>query len=370
MDSPSKDSGMKSRLLWKLLGVNIVSIGVVILIVWLAIDYLASTYFMALMDKYNISPTEVHRMFLEATHRSLIWASLATLSLAVILSFLLTRKVLNPLSQMTGVTGKIAAGDYTARVPISSTDEIGQLAAAFNRMADSLQRTEQLRKTMVIDVAHELRTPLTNMRGYLEALNDGVLAPSKETLDSLLEETLRLAKLVEDLLQLAKADAAKENLRPQEILVQELIVQTLDLFRSQIGSKGIAVEMRFSSGADRVMADPDKLAQVVRNLLQNALQYTPQDGRVRIFSERLPGRIKLIFANTGDGIAKEDIPFIFDRFYRGEKSRSREHGGAGIGLAIVKELVEAHGGQVGAESSPLETRVCFALPARSTSLSG
>lgn len=361
---------MKSRLLWKLLGVNIAAIGVVILIVWVAIDYLASTYFMALMEKYNISPTAVHQMFLEATHRSLIWASLATLGLAVILCFLLTRKVLNPLSQMTGVAGKIASGDYRARVRISSTDEIGQLAAAFNRMADSLQRIEQLRKTMVIDVAHELRTPLTNMRGYLEAFDDGVLAPSKETLQSLHEETLRLAKLVEDLLQLAKADAARGSLRRQEVLLQELIVRSLDLFRSQFNTRGISVETQLTNGADRVMADPDKLAQVVRNLLQNALQYTPPGGRVRISSERLPGTIKLIFGNTGEEIAREDLPFIFERFYRGEKSRSREHGGAGIGLAIVKELIEAHGGHVEAESSPVETRVCFALPAGSPPASG
>lgn len=361
--SEGKGSGVKSRLLWKLLGVNVLIIGVVILVVWLAIDYLASNYFMALMKQYRISPTAVHRMFLDATHRSLLWASLATLALAVILSFLLTKKVLNPLSQMIGITRKIASGDYTARVRISANDEIGQLAAAFNRMADSLQRVEQLRKTMVIDVAHELRTPLTNMRGYLEALSDGVLAPSKETFELLHEETLRLAKLVGDLLQLAKADASRGTLLRKEIDLQGLALEVLDLFRPKFATKGIAVEMELSTAGGEILADPEKLAQVMRNLLQNAWQYTPPGGNVRILAERVPGSVKLIFANTSEGIAEEDLPFIFERFYRGEKSRSREHGGSGIGLAIVKELIEAHGGQVGAESTPAETRVWFTLPA-------
>lgn len=354
---------MRSPLLWKLFGVNVLVIGVAILIVWFAIDYLASSYFMTLMKKYNISPTALHQMFLDAAHRYLIWASLSALALAVVLSFLLTRRILSPLSQMAGVTRKIAAGDYSTRVPISSEDEIGQLAAAFNRMSASLQRIEQLRRTMVIDVAHELRTPLTNMRAYLEALSDGVVTPSKETFESLHEETLRLANLAEDLLQLARADASASALRREEILLADVVRQTLDRFRPQFAAKGIVVETRFTARADRVLADPDKLAQVVRNLLQNAWQYTPRGGRLGIWTECLPGRIRLIFANTGEEIAPEDLPLIFERFYRAEKSRSRDHGGAGIGLAIVKELIEAHGGQVGAESSPVETRVWLALPA-------
>lgn len=354
---------MNSRLLWKLLGINALAIGVVILIVWLAIDYLASNYFMALMKDYNISPTAVHKMFLDATHRSLIWATLATLALAVILSFLLTKKVLTPLSQMTVITRKIAAGDYTAKVQISPKDEVGQLATAFNQMAASLQRIEQLRKTMVIDVAHELRTPLTNIRGYIEALRDGVVAPSKETFELLHEEMLRLATLVEDLLQLARADASKGTLHLQRINLQELVSGALAWFRPQFAAKGIIPEADLSTITDQITADPEKLAQVFRNLLQNAWQYTPHAGNVRVLAERLPGRIKIIFANTGEGIAEEDLPFVFERFYRGEKSRSREHGGAGIGLAIVKELVEAHKGEVGAESAPAETRVWFTLPA-------
>lgn len=354
---------MKSRLLWKLLSIHVLVIGVVILIVWLAIDYLAADYFMTLMKAYRISPTDIHQMFLHATHRSLIWATLATLALAVILSFLLTRKVLTPLSQMTGITRRIAAGDYSAQVKTSSRDEVGQLAAAFNQMAASLQRVEHLRKGMVIDVAHELRTPLTNIRGYIEALRDGVVAPSKETLDSLHEEMLRLVNLVEDLLQLARADASKGTLHLQKTNLQELASRVLEIYRGEFSTKQINLQADLSHVKAPIMADPEKLSQIFRNLTQNASQYTPQRGRVRISAERLPGRIRMTFANTGEGIPEQDLPFIFERFYRGEKSRSREHGGAGIGLAIVKELVEAHGGEVGADSTPAETHVWFTLPA-------
>jgi len=301
-------------------------------------------------------------MFLDATHRYLVWASLFALVLSGVLSLLLTKRVLSPLSQMTRIAGKLISGDYTERIHISSKDEVAQVAAAFNRMVDNLQRLEQLRKTMIIDVAHELRTPLTNMRGYLEALMDGVTAASVETFASLHDETLRLTKLIDDLLQLAKADASRTTLRLQRVILPELIAQSLELFRSQYDIKGISVETSYAKGTEGVIADPDKLNQVVRNLLQNAFQYTPQGGKVRIHTERLSGEVKTTFANAGGGISEDDLPYIFERFYRGEKSRSREYGGAGIGLAIVKELVEAHGGRVGASAVSGEVQIWITLP--------
>ncbi|MBI2090425.1 MAG: HAMP domain-containing protein [Deltaproteobacteria bacterium] len=354
---------MRSRLLGKLLGINVLIIAAVILAMWYAIDYLAADYFMTLMKDYNISPTEVHKMFVDATHRALIWASAVALGLAIILSFLLTKKVLTPLSQMIGISRRIASGDYSEQVQTSARDEVGQLAIAFNHMAQSLQTLEQLRKTLVIDVAHELRTPLTNMRGYIEALRDGVIPPSEETIESLHDETLRLARLVEDLLQLARAEASRGDLHRQGVDLQDAVNRGLELFRSMLAAKRISVETNLPRAESQLMADPEKLSQVVRNLVQNASQYTQEGGWVKVYSERSPGSIKIVFANSGEGIAQKDLPFIFERFYRGEKSRSREHGGAGIGLAIVKELIEAHGGRVGADSGPTETRIWFTLPA-------
>ncbi|HYA91532.1 MAG TPA: ATP-binding protein [Thermodesulfobacteriota bacterium] len=353
---------MTRTLLWKLLGINILVIGSVIVIVWMAIDYLAAGYFMTLMEKYHISPTSSQQMFLSAVHRYLIWASLAALFLAVVLSILLMRKVLRPLRQMTTIAQKISSGDYSDRVPFVSGDEVGQLASSFNRMADSLRLIEGLRKTLMIDVAHELRTPLTNIRGYLEALTDGVAAPTKETFDSLQEETMRLIHLVEDVLRLAKADAARMDLHKTDTRMEGLILQELDIFRPQFDSKKISIETQFSKGSDRVLADRDKIAQVVTNLLQNAYQYTPTGGFVRISTEQSPREFRVVLANTGGELSQNDLPFIFERFYRGEKSRSREHGGAGIGLAIVKELIEAHDGHVGAEISGKETRIWFSIP--------
>jgi signal transduction histidine kinase len=353
---------MKSRLLRKFLLIIVLVIALAMLIVWLAIDLFAADYFSFLMEKYNLPKEEVQPIFLAAAHRYIIRAAFVALVLAVLLSFLLIKRVLRPVYQMGVVTGKIARGDYTVRVRVTSADEIGELAKSFNGMADSLERFERLREDMVANVAHELRAPLTNMRGYLEALSKGVLPPSQKTLEMLHEETLRLTGLTDDLLLLSKADMAHSTLRPKKFDLQECIAQAIDFFRAQFDGKEITVETEFPDGSDEVTADHDKIGQVVRNLLQNALQYTPRGGRLNVITARRPGWVRTTLANTGDGISQKDLPYIFERFYRAEKSRSREFGGAGIGLAIVKELVEAHGGRVGAESSASETRVWFELP--------
>jgi two-component system sensor histidine kinase BaeS len=349
------------RLLWKLVASNLLVIGVVIFIVWMAVDYLAADYFAVLMEKYHVSPTDAHRMFLVAVHRYIIWASCFAMLCAAIISLVLTRRLLRPLSQMTAISKQIATGDYSAKVKLTSQDEVGQLAQSFNQMAESLQRIEHLRRTMVSDVAHELRTPLTNTRGYLEALRDGVVAPNTETFELLHEEILRLVHLVEDLLQLTKADVARMTLRRREVVFQELIEQALDLFQPQFIAKEITVKTLLAR-RDVIAADPDKLAQAMRNVLQNAWQYTPRGGEITLTVSHEGGCLTLSVVNSGEGIPQADLPFIFERFYRGEKSRSRERGGAGIGLAIVKELIEAHGGRVGAESTPGTTHIWLTLP--------
>ncbi len=355
---------MKQSLLWKLLGVNVLVIVFVISIVWLVINFLAARYFMVLMEKYHIDPLASHQMFVSSVHRYLIWASIAAFVLALALSVVLMRKLLGPLTSMTGTAQRIAEGDYTGEVPVVSSDEVGRLSAAFNRMSAGLRHAEQLRKKMVIDVAHELRTPLTNIRGYLEAIADNVLTPSRETMQLLQEETLRLSNLVEDIMQLAKADAARADLHPLEINADRAVAQMLDAFRPQLEARHIDMTMESKPHDIRIFADPEKLSQVVSNLLQNVLQYTPAGGRLRISIEQTNEEVLFVFANTCAELKDEDLSFIFERFYRGEKSRSREHGGAGIGLAIVKELVEAHGGNVGAELVEGYVRIWFSLPVK------
>lgn len=354
---------MKSSLLWKLLLVNIIPvIGIVILVIWLAIDKLAAGYFMALMKQYDVSPTDIHQMFLSSIHRYLIWASMAAVGLAFFLSFLLIRRVLRPLSQMTDIAGRMAVGRFSGRVDVHSNDEIGRLGLAFNQMADDLEKLEMLRKTMVTDVAHELRTPLTNLRGYLEGLNDQMLEPTLDNFKMLQNETLRLVNLVEDLGQLAKADAARAYLKREEFSLAELIEQMLELYRLRLEEKEVKVTTDLAFDTVMVHADRDKLLLAVRNLLDNATQYTPAGGSIKISSNLTNGATRVEFANSGSTIIDEDLPYIFERFYRADRSRSRLAGGAGIGLAIVKELIEAHGGQVGAESKDGWTRIWFVLP--------
>jgi len=355
---------MNVRLHWKLMLVTTVPVIAVITgIIWLAFDQLAADYFMVLMDKYMVSPTDTHRAFLTAVHRYLLWASLVALGLAFLLSYLLTRRVLKPLVQMSEASRQIAAGNFSARVEAVRGDEIGELGQAFNRMSDSLEKLEQLRKSMVSDVAHELRTPLTNLRGYLEGLSDGVIAPDKETFEMLQQENLRLVSLVEDLGQLARADAARAYLDRRPIDLPACIGEMLNLYRMQIDAKQLQVSTRFVDEASTVVADRDKLLQAVRNLLDNCLKYTPVGGRVTITGARTTDAVRVAFVNDGPGIPAAEVPFVFERFFRAEYSRSRDAGGAGIGLAIVKQLIEAHGGRVGAESMSGETRIWFELPA-------
>lgn len=354
---------MKRSLLWKLLLINLPVIGTIVLVIWLAIDQLAANYFMVLMDEYMVAPTETHQAFLDAIHFYLIWATLAGLALALLLSYLLTRRVLRPLARMTEISGEVASGNFAERVDVSSRDEVGRLGLAFNRMADSLSRLEQLRRNMVSDVAHELRTPLTNLRGYLEALSDEVVPPSKQTFDMLQQEILRLVHLVEDLQQLTKAEAAGAYLNRQNLSLPEIVGQMLDLYRPVYEAREQRVETYFAPEASQVSADRDKLLQAIRNLIDNACRYAPAGSMIRIDSQREESAVKVSFSNGGPPISNEALPLLFQRFYRADPSRSREAGGAGIGLSIVKGLIEAHGGTVGAESDASATRIWFTLPA-------
>jgi len=353
---------VKRHLILKLLAVNLAVIAFVIIIVWLSIDTLAAGYFVTLMEKYHISPGPAHAMFVGAVHRYLLWACLAAVILAVVLSFVMMRRILAPLTRMTVVTREIAAGNFAERVPVGTQDEVGQLAQAFNRMASSLEKIENLRRTLMIDVAHELRTPLTNIRGYLEALTDGVLPPSASTFALLQDETMRLVQLVEDVLQLARADAARGSLNIEPIDLREAIDTAVETFLPTFNRKSVVVKHHVPQGPVTVPADRARTARILRNLTDNAARYTPQYGTVDIRIELGAEQVRVDFSNDGNELIAADLPYLFERFFRGEKSRSRQHGGAGIGLAIVKELVEAHGGTVGADLTDGRVRIWFALP--------
>ncbi len=357
---------MKGRLLWKLLLVNVLPvIGVIVLVIWVAIDMLAADYFMVLMKKYMVVPTETHRMFLAAIHRYLVWAALAALAVALLLSYLLTRRLLRPLAQMARLTDRFAAGDFTQRVEVTTSDEVGQLGRAFNHMADAMARLDQLRRSLVADVAHELRTPLTNLRGYFEGLSDGVIPPRSATFVMLEEEVLRLVHLVEEMQQLARADAAGSYLVLEPLSLTELVSQVLALYRPACEARGLTPTLAIPPALDRVQGDRERLLQAIRNLVDNAVKYTQPGGTVAIHAEADSVGVRTVFANSGATIPPADLPFIFERFFRADRSRTRrdgEAGGAGIGLAIVKSLIAAHGGEVGAASDADGVRIWFSLP--------
>jgi two-component system sensor histidine kinase BaeS len=353
---------VKRYLILKLLAIHLVVICFVMVIVWLSIDMLAAGYFVTLMEKYNISPEPAHAMFVSAVHRYLLWAFLGAVSLAVLLSFLMMRRVLAPLSRMSVITREIASGNFSARVPTGTQDEVGQLAQAFNHMATGLEEIETLRRTLMIDVAHELRTPLTNIRGYLEALNDQVLPFSSTTFTLLQNETQRLAELVEDVLQLARADAAHGQLYHQPVDLVLEVKSTLDYFARAFGEKSVTVNFHSAHETLIIQADRRRMARVLRNLTDNAARYAPACGAVDIRLEADPRQARIEYSNSAERLVDADLPHLFERFYRGEKSRSRQHGGAGIGLAIVKELVEAHGGQVAAGLANGRLRIRLTLP--------
>ncbi len=354
---------MKLRLLWKLVLINFLVVLVVVAVVDAALRVLAADYFLTLVKEYNIAPEEAHEMFLEAVERYLLGAGAVACAVAVALVFWMTRRTLRPLTAVMRSARQIAAGDYSARVDETNCGEIGELATTFNRMVESFVHAERLRKDMVANVAHELRTPLTNIRGYLEALIDTVMEPSPEVLTSLHDETLRLVKLVEDLLQLARADAARTNLHLEAVHLKTAVLQTLELFQLKFAAKEIALSTDLDPADVTVRADADKLTQILTNLYENAWRYTRHGGRTSVAAVRLPNAVKVTVANTPEGDVQAAAAPVFERFHRDEKSRSRDYGGAGIGLAIVKELVESHGGAVGAEVVGDEKRVWFTWPA-------
>ncbi|MDR7520641.1 MAG: ATP-binding protein [Armatimonadota bacterium] len=353
---------MPRTLLWRLLAINLLVVGVAVGVSALTIGSLANAIFMNLMKEFHIQVDVMHRLFVGAMARSLLLVSLVAGGVGLLLSVVLFRRVVHPVRQMMALAERIAAGDYAARASVGAGDELGRLAESLNRMAAGLQTLERLRRDLVADVAHELRTPLANLQGYLEAMAEGVTPPSGETIASLHEEVLRLVRLVEALHELSLFDARLPRVNIQPVDVRALVRRLLDRRAPEFTGKGIALQQHLVDCTAR--ADPDLLAQAVHNLIDNALKYTPAGGEVSVAVVPEGTRLRIAVTNTGEGIAPQDLPFIFERFYRGEKSRSRASGGAGIGLSIVKEVARVHGGDVGAQSAADRTSIWLTLPAR------
>jgi two-component system sensor histidine kinase BaeS len=318
--------------------------------------------FKSLMEEAGISADHAQRMYDQSVSTvvlaAVVVAALASVGLAVVMARMLAR----PLAEVGAAARRIAAGDYRARVPREGPEELASLADSFNQMAAALERQEQLRRDFIANAAHELRTPLTNLQGYLEALRDDVITADRATYESLWDEAERLVRLSRSLDALADGDAGASRPPAVELDLAAAIRTALDLAQPTLERAGLQVVVDMPEHLP-ARAHQDDLAQVLGNLLSNAARYTPAGGTVTVRAERRPADLLVSVANTGEGIPPGDLDHVFERFYRVEKSRDRARGGAGIGLAIVKQLVEAGGGRVGAESMDGQTRFWFSLPA-------
>jgi two-component system, OmpR family, sensor histidine kinase BaeS len=340
----------------------IASAAVGLLILGVGVAVVGADIFTELMMEAGDSAEHARDMYDDSVTNVVIAASLVAVVASVGLAILLGRMLAKPLAEIGAAARRIADGDYAARVPREGPEELASLADSFNQMAASLERQEAMRRDFIANAAHELRTPLTNLQGYLEALRDGVITADRATYESLHEEADRLVRLSRSLDALAEGDADAEPPTLVELDLAAAVRAALDLAAPSIERAGLRLDADIPPALP-ARADPDRLAQVLANLLSNAVRYTPRDGMISVRVERRPGDVLVSIANTGEGIPAEDLDRVFERFYRVEKSRDRARGGAGIGLAIVKQLVEGIGGRVGAESRDGQTRFWFSLPA-------
>lgn len=278
---------------------------------------------------------------------------LAGLVIAVIAVYYTTTALTRPFRQVNDIVQRYSKGDYNARIPISDTEEATQLALSFNHMADQLMDLEATRRSFVANVSHELRSPLTSMRGFLEAMQDGTIARDEfdQYIDIVLSETRRMTSMVNDLLDLARIESGKTALKLEIFDINELIRRTLITFEARIYERRMDVEIKFAQEQCYVEADSAQISQVLRNLIDNAIKYSPEDSKLRIASYALRKEVFVSIQDFGQGIPEEDVPHVFDRFYKVEKAHTpSKQSGTGLGLSIVKRIIDQHGQTISLKS--------------------
>jgi two-component system sensor histidine kinase BaeS len=309
--------------------------------------------FIGLMSpKHFLSPPQLE--FLKKQKLALVLAAFGMVLVVVIFSIPLAKRLVRPIKAMAAATHDLASGKYTVRVPISSSDELGQLARDFNTMALTLENNEKARRQWVADISHELRTPLSVLRGEIEALLEGIRAITPDAIRSLHAEALRLHRLVDDLYQLALSDLGTLTYRKEEIDLVEVLKDTIEPYFEELARKNITLTKDISPGSNFIVfADEERMHQLFTNLIDNSLKYTDAGGELVIRLIYRNNQAVLDFEDTAPGVPEGELDRLFDRLYRVEASRSRATGGAGLGLAICRNIVEAHAGTISAHPSPL-----------------
>lgn len=292
---------------------------------------------------------------LSSVHRSLLWIGIGMILVGLVASYTLARDITIPLRKLNLAVQAVASGRYDYQVPVATGDEVGQLAGAFNRMAQSLAEHQVLRKKLFVDIAHEMKTPLAIIQGNLEGILDGVVAPNREQIHSLLEETVHLNRIISDLRDLSLAEAGQLHLEKQPTDMNSLIARSVQLLQPLAEAKQLVLRQQ-TEPLPLLRVDSGRMTQVLYNLLTNAIRYTPEQGTVTLASSLLSRQgaqwVRIQVRDSGIGINATDLPHVFDHFYRADASRDRKSGGAGLGLAIVKQLVERHQGYVTVSSTP------------------
>ena len=315
------------------------------------------------IDGFEEFPEPRMSRFVGVINRSLIYAGIAAGLGGLLVVSILSRRTLTPVRALSTAARRLGGGDLSQRVPAPGNDEVGQLGHSFNSMAAGLEKAEQQRKNLVADVAHELRTPLSNIQGYVEAMRDGVLEHDQATLDTVHAQTMHLGRLVEDLRLLAQTESEDFRLNLEQESLGDVLRHSVEGFRARSSSMDVGLNLDIPDELPMLLIDRTRISQVLGNLLENAVRHSSSGGEVNVVAGVSEGRVVVTVADGGDGIAPEDIAHVFDRFYRADPSRTRATGGAGLGLTIAKKIVEAHGGEIRAESVKGQgSRFIFELP--------
>lgn len=290
------------------------------------------------------------RTFVESYHQSLWWIGFLFAGVGLVVSYFLSGNITRPLRQLSQAAEKIRQGDLKQEVPVDTQDEVGQLAEVFNQMSAELAANESNRQELLANIAHELKTPLAVLQGHLESMLDGVEEPAPDKLFSMQEEVMRLTRLVGDLRDLSLAQVHRLELHLQPVDLDEKVERAADMLEPLLEEKKLRFVKELAPGLPVRQLDPDRLNQILYNLITNAIRYTHPGTPILLKTEPAGDRVRLTIADEGPGIAPEDLPHVFEQFYRGDKSRNRASGGSGIGLSLAKSFVEAQGGTITARN--------------------